>query len=76
MAQELPLSLGKPGIQPPHGQQKEPLGKKAKALSCAATAEDAKQLSSIPVSGIKDAQFPVPQIWVLERTNPSAPYHV
>lgn len=59
MVQQLLLGLGKPGIQQPHVQSKESLGEKARALSCAATEEDAKQLSPL-YSCIRDQGRPIP----------------
>lgn len=66
-----PSGLGKPGIHQSHGQRKEPLGGKARALGCAATAEDAKQLSSL-YSCIRDQGRPVPSSsnMDVERTEP------
>lgn len=72
-----PSGLGKPGIQKSHGQRKELLWGKARALGCAATAEDTKQLSSL-YSCIRDQGCPTPSSsnMDVERTNPlcSIPY--
>lgn len=56
-----PSGLGKPGIQKSHGQRKEPLGGKARALGCAATADDARQLSSL-YSSIRGQGHPIPSV--------------
>lgn len=63
--------LGKPGIQKPHRQRKEPLRGKARALGCAATAEDVMQLSSL-YSCIRYQGHLIPSSsnMIVERTNP------
>lgn len=67
----VPSGLGKPGVQKSHGQKKEPLGGKARALGIAATAEDAEQLSSL-YSCIRDQGHPIPSSTNMdvEGTNP------
>lgn len=66
-----PSGLGKPGVQKSHGERKEALGGKARVLGCAATAEDANQLSS-HYSCVRDQGCPIPTSanMDVERTNP------